>query len=98
MSEQITLLVTGTAKPERFEELKRRLTELAKLTRSESGNICYELHEIDGKTGEFFLYENWKDQTALDLHMKKDYLQQFFKDCEVLLQEKLKAKRASIIK
>lgn len=98
MSEQITLLVTGKAKPEHCNNLKGRLVHFAQLSCEEPGNIDYCLRKVNNSQYEFFLYKNWVNQEALNIHMQKDCLKEFLNDCSFLLEGKLIVTRASIFK
>ena len=64
--------------------------ELAALTRREPGNVFYVLHEAVADPNGFIIYERWKDQAALDLHMAQPYLKSFLKDSTGLLQAPVK--------
>ena len=83
-SEVITLLCPIHAAPGRGSELKTALQNLAAATVKEAGNICYRLHSTDNPD-EFIIYEQWKNQAALDAHMATEHLQQFLADEKKLL-------------
>jgi quinol monooxygenase YgiN len=57
----------------KFETLMKRV--IAE-TRKEPGNIKYELLKVHGKNDTYIIYEKWKDQNALDLHMTQLYSQE----------------------
>ena len=97
MKEQITIVVPIRAKDEKIEEVRCRLIEMVALTRKEAGNINYTLHEEIGNPGSFVIYENWKDQAALDLHMNQDYLKNLLADSSKLLKEDIKGTLCTII-
>lgn len=84
INETITLLCPVIAKPGRGEELKSALQTLAAATVQESGNICYRLHTTENPD-EFIIYEQWKNQSALDSHMAETHLQKFLADENGLL-------------
>jgi quinol monooxygenase YgiN len=90
MREQITLIVPVKAKPETQEIVRNRLIEMAESTREESGNINYIVHELTDDPGSFVIYENWRDQAALDFHMEQVYLKKFLADGEKLLREEIR--------
>ena len=73
INEIITLLCPINAAPGKGAELKAALQELAAATVQESGNICYRLHTTDDPD-EFIIYEQWKNQAALDSHMATEHL------------------------
>ena len=84
--DQITIVCRITAKPSHCHEVRNILTDLAKQTRTEPGNINYILHVSDDDPCLFIIYENWRDQKALDCHMDQDYLKSFLDRQEELLE------------
>ena len=84
VNEIITLLCPINAKAGRGAELKAALQELAAATVQEAGNICYRLHTTDDPD-EFIIYEQWKNQAALDSHMATAHLGKFLADEKGLL-------------
>lgn len=84
INEVITLLCPIHAAPGKGAALKLALQELASNTVQEPGNICYRLHTTDDPD-EFIIYEQWKNQSALDFHMATAHLQQFLADEKKLL-------------
>jgi len=90
MTQQITIVVPIKAKTEKRAEVRRRLQDLAAQTHREPGNINYILHEVPSQPDLFLIYENWKDQAALDFHMEQDYLKQFLADWPLLLTEEVR--------
>jgi len=97
MKEQITIVVPIKAKDDKIEEVRCRLIEMVALTRKEKGNIGYTLHEEIGNPGSFVIYENWKDQAALDFHMEQPYLKNLLADASKLLKEDIKGTLCTII-
>ena len=83
-NEVITLLCPIHAAAGRGSELKAALQTLAAETVKEAGNICYRLHATDNPD-EFIIYEQWKNQAALDSHMATDHLGKFLADEKGLL-------------
>jgi len=83
--EQITLIVPIYAKPEHQGQVRERLLRLAAQTARESGNICYRIHAVKDHPDRFMIYEQWRNQDALDFHMEQEYLKQFLADAEMLL-------------
>lgn len=84
INEVITLLCPINAAPGRGAEMKAALVQLAAATVQEPGNICYRLHTTEDPD-QFIIYEQWKNQAALDAHMATEHLQQFLADEEKLL-------------
>ena len=83
-NEVITLLCPINAAAGRGSELKTALQALAAETVKEAGNICYRLHATDNPD-EFIIYEQWKNQAALDFHMNTAHLTAFLEDKDSLL-------------
>lgn len=46
-------------------------------THTEPGNIMYVVHRSANEPRRFFLYEQYKDQDALDAHRSADYFKQY---------------------
>lgn len=91
MRNRITLTVPIKARPECRDATRAALLELARETRKEAGNIDYVLHEVVGQPNDFLIYENWKDQAALDSHMTRPYLKKFLEeDGPKLLREDIR--------
>jgi len=74
---QITLVVFIKAKQQTKQLVKEQLVNLSEMTNKEPGNICYELSVANDDDSLFIIYENWKDQAALDYHMSQPYLKDF---------------------
>ncbi len=58
-------------------------------TRSEEGNISYNLYQNPSKPAAFIFYEEYKDQHAMDLHASSAYFKEFGKNIESLLASEL---------
>jgi quinol monooxygenase YgiN len=97
MEEQITIVVPIKAKKETRDEVRGRLLSLAEKTRCEEGNINYILHDVPNQPELFIIYENWKNQTALDFHMKQEYLTKFLEDSKTLLAEEVRGSICRVI-
>ena len=72
-------------KPEHSAEVRDALIALVEPTRAEEGNLEYHIHEQPD--GRFFLYEVWRSQEDLDLHVQYPPLREFLEKAEELLQE-----------
>ena len=92
MNNEITIIVPIKAKTEFRTKVKEKLFELAALTKKEAGNICYCLHQVTADSNQFVIYEQWKNQAALDFHMDQDYLKAFLAESEKLLADKISGK------
>lgn len=94
---EITLFCPIHAAPGKGAEMKAALLDLAAATRQEAGNICYRLHET-ADPDEFLIYEQWKDEAALDFHMQTPHLTAFLADEKKLLAGQPAGKFATEIK
>ena len=66
----ITILFYMTAKAGTEQEMGDLARRLAKVTRAEDeGCLAYVFHQEQGNPNEFVLYEQWRDQAALDAHL-----------------------------
>jgi quinol monooxygenase YgiN len=88
---QITLVCFIKAKGNTKQLVEQKLKYLATMTGQEKGNINYILHVADTDDTLFIIYENWKDQAALDNHMAQPYLQEFLSQTDELLQRPIEA-------
>jgi quinol monooxygenase YgiN len=73
-SKQVQVFAALTALPGKEAELRETLTALVAPTRAEPGNSSYMIHEDINKPGSFWFFEIYKDQEAVDAHMKSPYL------------------------
>lgn len=71
----VTVIATLKAKAGREDELRAALTSLVEPTRSEDGNVNYDLYESREQPGLFYFYENWRSAEALNQHMQSPALQ-----------------------
>ena len=55
-------------------------SEIIEKTRQEKGCLFYSLFEDVACPGEFLFYEEYRDQAAVDQHMRSAYLQAFLKN------------------
>lgn len=68
-----------------FDEIVHRMVPAIRLTRLEPGNIDFQFFRVKDAEDKFFVFERWRDQSALDLHWKQPYTQ----DVLELFKEKL---------
>jgi quinol monooxygenase YgiN/quercetin dioxygenase-like cupin family protein len=61
------------------EELKRELLALSAPTRTEPGNITYDLYQSPDKKNEFMRLEVWRNPEALEIHKATPHIQASFK-------------------
>ena len=95
---EITIFCPIYAAPGKKDALREALKKLAAETQKEEGNICYRPHEAVNAEDKFMIYEQWRDQSALDAHMRKDYLIAFLEDKEGLLAQEIRGTICSEMK
>ena len=71
MSDQITIVCTVLAKPEKRELVKKVLLTLLDHTLTEEGCIDFDLHQDNENKNLFICYENWES--------REDWLRHFLK-------------------
>ena len=64
----IAIFASIHAKPEHRDEVLQALQQMVVATRSEPGNLRYDLFERDGAPGSFDLYELYVDHDAVQAH------------------------------
>jgi autoinducer 2-degrading protein len=69
----ICVAVTYVIQPGREEEAIAHFHALIPATRAEPGCRMYLVHRSPSKPGQFFLYEQYDDQAALDAHRAAPY-------------------------
>lgn len=72
----VTLAVTWIAKPGNEERITEILRRMMPLTHEEPGCVHYYAHQSPDEPTRFFLYEQYRDEAALEAHSSSDY----FKD------------------
>jgi quinol monooxygenase YgiN len=71
---EIHVFATVSAAPGNADELRAALTTLVEATLKEPGVIHYILHEDPKNLGNFYVFEAYKDQAAVDAHMASPHL------------------------
>ena len=64
-------------KNESITAFKKQADVIIQKTRNEKGCLFYSLFEDASRLGEFLFYEEYVDQSALDIHFKSEYLEIF---------------------
>ena len=64
-------------KSDSIEAFKKQADLIIQKTRNEEGCLFYSLFEGLSTPGEFLFYEEYADQSALDIHFKSDHLKNF---------------------
>lgn len=83
----IYLTVLLKSKPESIEAFKSLLLDLVPNSKKEAACLQYDLHQSDKEPTTFIFHEIWEDQAGLDLHNQQPYLQSFFENAKLYLQE-----------
>jgi quinol monooxygenase YgiN len=73
----IILAVTLPIKPECREEAKAIALQMTAETHKEPGVLRYTFHYPVDDSDTLFVYEEWKDQAALDFHNNSDHMKVF---------------------
>jgi len=85
----LTVVARITARQDKVEQVKQKLTELIAPTRAEPGCIRYVLHQSIDDECSFLFLEEWTSRTALDEHLAKPHLQAFVAASKELLAKPL---------
>lgn len=83
----LTIVARIKAKPGMEIRMQQDLLSLLTPTRAESGCITFDLLKDINEPTIFVLYENWKDQVALDNHFQQPYVKQVLQAYEETLAE-----------
>jgi len=88
----IIMAATFRAKPECAEELRGRLVEMVKHSRSESGCLFYDLHVDRSDPHTFTFLEGWQNQAALDQHDQTPHVKAIIADAPRLTVDGISVK------
>ena len=83
----INLTVILKSKSESIETLKSLLLDLVQHSKKEAACLQYDLHQDEKEPNTFIFHEVRENQAGLDLHNKQSYLQSFFDNEKLYLQE-----------
>ncbi|WGK64968.1 putative quinol monooxygenase [Croceiramulus getboli] len=75
--EHLTIVAKIVAKSSEKDLVKSELLKLVELTRSEKGNIQYDLHEDNLDQNIFLMYENWTNREVWQNHMETSHIEKF---------------------
>lgn len=75
----LVLAVTWVAKEGKEQEVARLFRDLTAASRKEPGCLGYTVHIHNERPREFFLYEVYKDEAALDAHRASPHFQKVAK-------------------
>lgn len=74
LNQSLCVVAKITPNIESFELVKTAILSIVKQTQDEAGCLQFKLHQsLDAST--LYLYEQWENQSALDLHFGKPYTQ-----------------------
>jgi quinol monooxygenase YgiN len=63
--------------PEDHDDIERILRELTRATRHEAGCVSYIPHFIDGDANTVLIYEQYKDEAAVEAHRASPHFAQY---------------------
>lgn len=89
----LTVIASMKAKPGKEQELQQALEGLIAPTRTEEGNVNYDLHQSVTDPKVFYLYENWRSSEQLDAHLQTPPLTAFVERSGDLLDGDLHIER-----
>ncbi|BBZ71424.1 putative quinol monooxygenase [Mycobacterium paraseoulense] len=72
-SDEVVLITEATALPGRGDELRRAFAELIPQSLAEGGVSTFRLHEDRDRPGHFTLYQLFRNQHAVDLHVQTNH-------------------------
>lgn len=75
MQTHLHIMATITPKTEYFEQAKAALVAIVEPTLKEQGCLQFKVHQ---DADSLYLYEEWLDQAALDLHYQMPYISAVF--------------------
>ncbi len=80
--QNLTIIATIVAKPEKRELVKAELLKLIDKTRAEKGCITYDLHQDNEDENRFLFYEIWETRALWQTHMANDHLADYLQATE----------------
>jgi quinol monooxygenase YgiN len=75
----VVLAVTWIAKAGRETEVAELFSKLTEESRKEPGCAMFQVHRHRTEPGRFFIYEQYRDEAALEAHRASPYFLQFVK-------------------
>jgi quinol monooxygenase YgiN len=85
-SEAFSLIVTIRVKPGSEEEFAREIAGIVDLSRSEPGNIAWQVQRSRDDSGQFVFFTRWKNEAAFKEHFA--LIQDYLKKTEAMLDGK----------
>lgn len=68
-TQHVHVVATLAAKPEQIAELSALLTDLARTSRQEAGNLRFDVHQQADAPTQFIAVEHWDGVSSVDAHM-----------------------------
>ena len=87
MSEEIVLVARLKVRDDAIDATKGAALAIVEASRSEEGNINYDIHQALDDPTVFIWHETWKHKTAVDDHFATEFFQNFFATVEPLAAE-----------
>jgi quinol monooxygenase YgiN len=97
MTESVANAVFFRSKAGKEEDLARRLRELVLASRSDPGEMTYDLHWSAADPALWFLYECYASQEHLNKHLENRVLRRFLADAASLLDGKLEVRTFRLV-
>ena len=72
----LTVIASMRAKPGKEDELRAALESLVEPTKTEPGNVNYDLYQGAQDPAVFYFYENWESAEFLQQHSKSPILRE----------------------
>ena len=92
-----SLIVIFKVKKGKKSAFLHAISSIVELTKSEPGNLLYQLNIDESNEENFFLFECYMDRAAYEAHTKKTYVSSFRADLDLLLLEPPIVMRGSVI-
>jgi quinol monooxygenase YgiN len=73
----ISFIVRMRFAPEDHDDIERILRELTRMSRHEPGCVTYVPHFVDGDADTVVLYEQYRDEAAVEAHRASPHFAQF---------------------
>lgn len=80
------ITVFFSAKPERRTEVIQLCKSMINPSRNEPGCISYNFYQDLSDENKFFFFEEWKDQQAIDAHVKTNHYKEFVPKFETMIK------------
>ena len=84
---QIHVVAEVVSTPDSVERVWEALQRLIEPTRSEPGNIAYDVLQDNDKPEHYLVYETWASQNDFNGHVKSDHFAEFDRSVQGILSE-----------